>query len=89
MAADVDEERNARAWDALGRYRRPFITVFGQSDPLVGTQRHQDILTGHIPGAKGQAHARIAAGHFIQENAGGGTGQHLLEFLHANPLSRR
>ncbi len=86
MFADIDEEQNAKAWDALGRFQRPFLTVCGESDPLVGTQRFQDILTGQVPGAKGQPHARIAAGHFIQENAGELLAQHLLNFLQANPL---
>jgi pimeloyl-ACP methyl ester carboxylesterase len=81
MAGSVDEARNARAWKALGRFERPFLTVFGKFDPLVGTKRHQEMLTSHIPGAHGQAHARIGAGHFIQENAGEELAQHLVEFL--------
>jgi len=86
MLADIDEEPNARAWDALGRFQRPFLTVCGESNPLVGTQRLQDILTGQGPGTKCQPHARIAAGRFIQENAGELLAQHLLNFLQANPL---
>ena len=81
MAADIDEEKNARAWESLGRFEKPFITVFGQFDPLVGTKKRQDMLTNHIPGAAGQAHSRINAGHFIQENAGEELADHLLTFL--------
>ena len=86
MAADIDQERNAKAWDSLGHFQRPFLTVCGESDVLVGTRRFQNLLTGQIPGAKGQPHARIEAGHFIQENAGELLAQLLLDFLRANPL---
>ena len=81
MAGSVDEAKNARAWKSLGEFEKPFVTVFGIFDPLVGTQRNQDKLVGHIPGAQGQSHARIRAGHFIQENAGEELARHLLDFL--------
>ena len=71
---------------ALGRFGRPLLTVCGESDPLVGTKRNQNTLTAHVPGAKGQPHARIDAGHFIQENAGELLAQHLVAFLKSNPL---
>ncbi len=84
MAGSVDEARSDRAWESLGRFERPFITVCGEFDPLVGTRRNQDKITSHIPGAQGQAHARINAGHFIQENAGEELADHLLKFLGAS-----
>ncbi|HIF96178.1 MAG TPA: alpha/beta fold hydrolase [Myxococcales bacterium] len=86
MLADVDDELNARAWEGLGRFDRPLLTVCGESDPLVGTKRNQNTLTAQVPGAKGQPHARIDAGHFIQENAGELLAQHLVDFLKSNPL---
>jgi haloalkane dehalogenase len=59
---------NKAAWDALGRWEKPFLAIFGARDPLLGQADRP--LIRHIPGAAGQPHARINAGHFIQEDAG-------------------
>ncbi|OBG70497.1 haloalkane dehalogenase [Mycobacterium sp. E2462] len=59
---------NRRAWDALGRWDKPFLAIFGARDPILG--RADRPLISHIPGAAGQPHARINAGHFIQEDSG-------------------
>jgi haloalkane dehalogenase len=59
---------NRRAWDALGRWEKPFLAIFGARDPLLGQADRP--LIKHIPGAAGQPHARIHAGHFIQEDRG-------------------
>ncbi len=59
---------NRAAWDALGRWEKPFLCVFGARDPILG---HADKpLIEHIPGAAGQPHARINGSHFIQEDCG-------------------
>jgi haloalkane dehalogenase len=60
---------NRAAWERLRAYTRPFLTVFGDSDPI--TRGADARLQAAIPGAAGQPHATIArAGHFIQEDAG-------------------
>jgi haloalkane dehalogenase len=59
---------NRAAWDALGRWDKPFLAIFGDRDPLLGKADRP--LLRHIPGAAGQPHARIKAGHFIQEDCG-------------------
>lgn len=59
---------NRRAWDALGRWDKPFLAIFGARDPIL--RRADRPLISHIPGAAGQPHARINAGHFIQEDSG-------------------
>jgi haloalkane dehalogenase len=59
---------NRTAWDALGRWDKPFLCVFGARDLLLG--RADRPLIRHVPGAKGQPHARINGGHFIQEDCG-------------------
>jgi haloalkane dehalogenase len=59
---------NRAAWDALGRWEKPFLAIFGARDPLLG--KGDRPLIRHIPGAKGQPHARINASHFIQEDSG-------------------
>lgn len=66
---DPASAANRAAWERLRAYTRPFLTVFGDSDPITrGADRH---LQAAIPGAAGQPHTTLArAGHFIQEDAG-------------------
>jgi haloalkane dehalogenase len=65
---DVAVPANRAAWEALGRFERPFLTVFGTNDPVLGNG--DKWLIRHVPGAKGQPHERIRGGHFIQEDCG-------------------
>jgi haloalkane dehalogenase len=59
---------NRAAWEVLGRWTKPVLCVFGARDPILG--KADAPLIRHIPGAAGPPHARINAGHFIQEDAG-------------------
>ncbi len=59
---------NRAAWAALGQWTKPFLTVFGELDPILG--KADAILQAQIPGALGQPHARLRAGHFLQEDVG-------------------
>lgn len=59
---------NRTAWEALGRFQKPFLTVFGELDPILG--KADTVLQNHVPGAMGQPHARLRAGHFLQEDQG-------------------
>jgi haloalkane dehalogenase len=66
---DPASEANRSAWRSLERFERPFLTVFGDSDPV--TKGADKQLQGRVPGAAGQAHLIVAkAGHFLQEDAG-------------------
>jgi haloalkane dehalogenase len=84
MGALIDKEKNLDAWEALKTFDKPFLTVFGEYDMLVGTKKNQDALIENIPGAAGQAHDRIPAGHFIQESQGEEMAKRLIEFMAAN-----
>jgi haloalkane dehalogenase len=65
---DPAVDANRAAWDALGQWRKPFLTVFSDRDPIMrGGQR---IFQRHVPGAAGLAHTTPHAGHFLQEDAG-------------------
>ena len=59
---------NRAAWERLGRWDKPFLTLFGDGDPILG--RADKPLQAHVPGAQGQPHARVPGGHFVQEDSG-------------------
>jgi haloalkane dehalogenase len=59
---------NRAAWEALGRWEKPFLCVFGSRDPILG--RMDAPLIEHVPGAAGQPHDRINGSHFVQEDCG-------------------
>lgn len=59
---------NRAAWARLGQWTKPFLTLFGKNDPILG--RADRPLQEHVPGAKGQPHERFWGGHFVQEDRG-------------------
>lgn len=64
---DPAREDQERAWASLARFEKPFLTAFGDSDPI--TRGADARMRDTIPGAKGQSHTTIAGGgHFIQED---------------------
>ena len=67
---------NRAAWAELGKWEKPFLCVFGANDPILG--KGDRPLIEHIPGAQGQPHDRIRAGHFLQEDAGPDLAQRLI-----------
>lgn len=72
---------NRAAWERLGQWRKPFLTAFGDSDPITGAMG--PILRELIPGAHGLDHTVVVnAGHFIQEDAGTDLGTIVASFIH-------
>jgi len=66
---DPASEANRAAWRGLEGFTRPFVTAFGDSDPI--TRGADKVLQSRIPGAAGQPHTTlIKAGHFLQEDVG-------------------
>jgi haloalkane dehalogenase len=74
-ASDPAVPANRAAWDVLGRWEKPFLTLFGKNDPILG--RADKPLHEHIPGTKDQPHERFWGGHFVQEDRG----DHLAEAM--------
>ncbi len=67
--SDPASAPNRAAWEVLGRWDKPMLTLFGDSDPI--THGADKLLQAAIPGALGQPHQTLKnAGHFIQEDAG-------------------
>ena len=70
---------NRKAWDALGRWDRPFLALFGKNDPILGGADKP--LIAHVPGAKGQPHERFWGGHFVQEDRGDYLAERMVQWL--------
>jgi len=71
---------NRETWSALARFDRPFLTLFGDSDPP--TRGWAEIFQERVPGAKGQPHQTLErAGHFWQEDCGAEAAAILVEWI--------
>lgn len=77
---DPANEANRAAWEVLGRWEKPFLTAFADSDPIFGGL---DVpLQRMIPGAAGQPHTIIEnAGHFLQEDQGERLAEVVVDFI--------
>jgi haloalkane dehalogenase len=73
---------NKLAWQGLEKFDKPFLTLFGDMDPVA---KGADVnMQKRIPGAKGQPHAVIPnANHFIQEDAPHELVTRILKFISA------
>jgi pimeloyl-ACP methyl ester carboxylesterase len=80
----ITEER----LDALTRYERPFLTLFGGNDPgLAGEGDAQAWMSTKIPGAVGQPHHRYPdASHFLQDDQGPDIAARVVAFLQSHQL---
>ena len=81
MGSLIDMEKSLAAWESLKTFDKPFLTVFGQFDMLVGAERIQNLLMDNVPGASALPHDRIPAGHFNQESQGEEMARRLIEFM--------
>jgi haloalkane dehalogenase len=60
-------EQNRKAWEGLSGFDRPFLTLFGEDDPVTGGLAQP--LIERIKGAAGMPHAMLpTCGHFCQED---------------------
>ena len=76
---------NRAAWSFFESFDKPFLTAFGDSDPVTKGQEQRFIDT--VPGARGQAHAILrGAGHFLQDDVGPELADVVIRFMRANPL---
>jgi haloalkane dehalogenase len=65
--------------DALGRWEKPALVLFGDSDPIF-SPRAAERLAAHIPGAL-PAETVAGAGHFLQEDRGEEVGERVARFV--------
>lgn len=81
---DPEKIRNTQAWEFYKKFKKPFLTLFSDSDPI--TKGGDIFFRRMIPGAKGQKHSTIEnAGHFLQEEKGELLADLLAEFIRDNP----
>lgn len=73
---------NREAWKKLGEWKKPFLTLFGKNDPILG--RADGPLLKQVPGAKGQPHERFWGGHFVQEDRGDYLAAAIVKWLDAS-----
>ncbi|RXJ72780.1 haloalkane dehalogenase [Veronia nyctiphanis] len=59
--------KNKEVWKTFENWQKPFLTVFGDADFVLGTLDKE--FQERVPGAQGQPHRRLKfGGHFIQED---------------------
>ncbi|MEE9244361.1 MAG: haloalkane dehalogenase, partial [Mycobacterium sp.] len=75
---------NRAAWEALGRFEKPFLSAFSDADPI--TAAAEPVLRAQVPGAEGQTHVTIGGGgHFLQEDKGPELAEAVVTFIGATP----
>jgi haloalkane dehalogenase len=76
---DPESVLNREAWRVLAGFERPFLTVFGDSDPFTaGAER---AFQRRVSGARNQPHRILTnAGHFLQEDVPEEFAQAVLDF---------
>lgn len=80
---DPARDANQKAWEILRKWDKPFLTAFGDHDPITGGLAQP--FQNHVPGAKSQPHVVIeGAGHFIQETHGVELAKVIVDFIAEN-----
>jgi len=79
---DPESIKNVEAWGVLKKWPKPFLTIYGSEDTIMfGVEK---LFQKLVPGAKGQDHKVLKAGHFIQEEKGPELAQLIIEFYEKN-----
>ena len=76
-----------KAIDGLKKFKKPFLSLIGLQDKLLGTPRIQNKWIKIIPGAKDQDHEQFKeANHFIQEDIGEKMADRMHKFILKNKI---
>ncbi len=76
---DPESANNQAAWGKLMQWKKPFLTVFGDSDPIM--KGAEKFFIQVVPGAKDQPHSIVHAGHFSQEDQGEELANIMVKFI--------
>ena len=81
----ISVEENKGAWRRVFKnFTKPIITIFGKHDNV--SKGGERIWIDNCPGAAGQKHRIIDAGHFVQEDAPHLICDLIMEFCRDNPV---
>ncbi|MHA2283174.1 MAG: haloalkane dehalogenase [Promethearchaeota archaeon] len=81
---DPEHDANKKAFEQFGKWEKPFLTAFADSDPV--TRGGDRFMQQYVPGAHGQKHTTIEnAAHFVQEDKGPELAELIIEFIKNNP----
>ena len=83
---DPESIKNRQAWEKLKQWEKPFLTVFGDGDDIM--RGAEKVFQKLVPGAQGQNHTMLTAGHFIQEEKGEELAELITEFYRKNTPNR-
>ena len=73
--------------EGLKKFKKPFLSLIGLQDKLLGTPRIQNRFIKMVPGAKGQDHEQFKeANHFIQEDIGEIMADRMHKFIIKNKI---
>ena len=75
---DPESDNNKAAWMTLAQWKKPFLTLFSDQDPI--TKGGEQVFQKIVPGTKGQDHHIVSGGHFLQEDCGEELAQLMLKF---------
>ena len=64
--ADPASDANRKAWQVFEHWDKPFICCYSDGDPI--TRGIDRTFRERVPGARGQPHATLSGGHFMQED---------------------
>lgn len=79
--------QTSKAIDGLKKFKKPFLSLIGLQDKLLGTTRIQNRFIKMVPGAKGQDHEQFKeANHFIQEDIGEIMADRMHKFIVKNKI---
>ncbi|MDA8698971.1 haloalkane dehalogenase [Flavobacteriaceae bacterium] len=77
-------ENNKNAWKILTQWKKPFLTLFSDQDPI--TKGGDKVFQKLVPGTKDQEHKTIKGGHFLQEDAGPEIAELMVKFYKKNKI---
>jgi haloalkane dehalogenase len=73
-------DRHAQLREDLAEYRKPFLALFSEGDPI--TEQYRDLFRDLVPTAADEPDVWVeGAGHFIQEDAGETCAEHVVAFV--------
>ncbi len=79
-AEDPEAAANREAWEVLAQWRKPWLTLFSDQDPI--TRGADRLFQKLVPGCSNQPHEVMqGGGHFLQEDVGVELAERMLAWM--------